>query len=118
MRKLLLFCALIGGMIHVRAQETLTLEDCLRLGIENNLKLQTSRNEVLKARHNISENRAKLLPQITTISILLSLLLMALHTAISTMSPKPCSSTPLPDSNSRCLSTTRRYTSLLMWQRQ
>lgn len=68
MRKLLLFCALIGGMIHVRAQETLTLEDCLRLGIENNLKLQTSRNEVLKARHNISENRAKLLPQINAVA--------------------------------------------------
>ena len=68
MRKLLLFCALIGGMIHGRAQETLTLEDCLRLGIENNLKLQTSRNEVLKARHNISENRAKLLPQINAVA--------------------------------------------------
>ena len=68
MRKLLLFCALIGGMINVRAQETLTLEDCLRLGIENNLKLQTSRNEVLKARHNISENRAKLLPQINAVA--------------------------------------------------
>ena len=68
MRKLLLFCALIGGMIHVRAQETLTLEDCLRLGIENNLKLQTNRNEVLKARHNISENRAKLLPQINAVA--------------------------------------------------
>lgn len=55
-------------MIHGRAQETLTLEDCLRLGIENNLKLQTSRNEVLKARHNISENRAKLLPQINAVA--------------------------------------------------
>lgn len=44
------------------------MEDCLRLGIENNLKLQTSRNEVLKARHNISENRAKLLPQINAVA--------------------------------------------------
>ena len=68
MRKVLLFCALIVSMMHGRAQETLTLEDCLRLGIENNLKLQTSRNEVLKARHNISENRAKLLPQINAVA--------------------------------------------------
>ena len=68
MRKLLLFFALAVSFMHVRAQETLTLEDCLRLGIENNLKLQTNRNEVLKARHNISENRAKLLPQINAVA--------------------------------------------------
>ena len=68
MRKVLLFFALAVSFMHVRAQETLTLEDCLRLGIENNLKLQTNRNEVLKARHNISENRAKLLPQINAVA--------------------------------------------------
>lgn len=68
MRKVLLFFALAVSFMHVRAQETLSLEDCLRLGIENNLKLQTNRNEVLKARHNISENRAKLLPQINAVA--------------------------------------------------
>lgn len=68
MRKVLLFFALAVSFMHVRAQETLSLEDCLRLGIENNLKLQTNRNEVLKARLNISENRAKLLPQINAVA--------------------------------------------------
>lgn len=47
-----------------RAQNTLTLEECLKLGIENNLSLQTKRKEIQKGRYGISENRARLLPQI------------------------------------------------------
>ena len=50
------------------AQETLMLEDCLRIGIENNLSLKTSRNEVLKGKHTLSENHAKLLPQINAVA--------------------------------------------------
>lgn len=42
----------------------LTLEDCLHIGIENNLSLQGKRNEIKKGQYGISENRAKLLPQI------------------------------------------------------
>ena len=44
------------------------LEDCLRIGIENNLSLKTSRNEVLKGKHTLSENHAKLLPQINAVA--------------------------------------------------
>lgn len=52
----------------VGAQEVLTLEECLRLGIENNLSLESSRNEVRKGEHSLSENRAKLLPQINAVA--------------------------------------------------
>lgn len=50
------------------AQDVLTLEECLRLGIENNLSLKSSRNEVRKGEHTLSENRAKLLPQINAVA--------------------------------------------------
>lgn len=50
------------------AQRTLTLEECLRIGIENNLSLAGSRNELRKAKHLLSENRAKLLPQINAVA--------------------------------------------------
>ena len=52
------------SVTSVSAQETLTLENCLEMGIENNLSLQSKRNEIQKGRYGISENRAKLLPQI------------------------------------------------------
>ena len=56
-----LFCLPVVG---AGAQDTLTLKDCIRMGIENNLSLQTKRKEIQKGRYGISENRAKLLPQI------------------------------------------------------
>ena len=46
------------------AQETLSLGRCLQMGIERNLDLKTYEGNVLKGKHNISENRARLLPQI------------------------------------------------------
>jgi len=46
------------------AQKTLTLGECLQWGIEHNLSLQSQRNEIRKGQYGISENRAKLLPQI------------------------------------------------------
>lgn len=42
----------------------MALEDCLKIGIENNLSLQSKRKEIQKGRYGISENRARLLPQI------------------------------------------------------
>lgn len=68
MRKTIILIALALTATYGRAQEMLSLEDCLRLGIENNLSLRTARNEVMKARHNISENRARLLPQINAVA--------------------------------------------------
>ena len=68
MKRLLFIFALFSVMIPVGAQETLMLEDCLRIGIENNLSLKTSRNEVLKGKHTLSENHAKLLPQINAVA--------------------------------------------------
>ena len=58
-------CLLIGS---AEAQEILSLGQCIRIGIENNLGLQTKQNEVCKGRHAISENRAKLLPQINAVA--------------------------------------------------
>ena len=37
------------------------------MGIENNLQLQTRRNDITKGKHNVTENRAKLLPQINAV---------------------------------------------------
>ena len=59
-----LFCQ-FGGL---SAQDVLTLKECLQIGIANNLTLKSQRNEVVKGKHGISENRAKLLPQITAIA--------------------------------------------------
>lgn len=55
---LMLFCKPLG------AQEKLTLKQCLNIGIENNLSLKVAKGEIVKGKHNISENRARLLPQI------------------------------------------------------
>ena len=62
MRKILILLA-FSTMI-ASAKDTLTLQQCLTRGIENNLRLRASRNEIIKGRHNISENRSRLLPQI------------------------------------------------------
>lgn len=44
------------------------MKDCIQIGIANNLTLKSQRNEVMKGKHNISENRARLLPQINAIA--------------------------------------------------
>ena len=46
------------------AQKTLTLKDCIETGIESNLSLESKRKDIQKGKYGISENRAKLLPQI------------------------------------------------------
>ena len=65
MKRLLLTFAVTCSLFPLKAQEVLTLEQCLKTGIENNLSLETKRNDILKGKHTLSENRAKLLPQIT-----------------------------------------------------
>ena len=64
MKKLLFTFSLLLTMSAAGAQKVLSLKQCLEIGIENNLSLKSSRNEVAKGKHNISENRARLLPQI------------------------------------------------------
>ena len=60
MKQLVVIFTLWLAWMPVGAQKTLTLEECLKLGIENNLSLEGSRNEMRKAKHLLSENRAKL----------------------------------------------------------
>lgn len=65
MRKLLFIFAMIGCVSQqISAQDILSLEECIEIGIENNLALQTKRNEIRKGQYAISENRARLLPVI------------------------------------------------------
>ena len=65
MRKILFIFALLGaGIVQGNSQEVLSLEECLNIGIENNLSLQTKRNDMEKGKYTLSENRARLLPQI------------------------------------------------------
>lgn len=65
MRKILFIFALLGaGIVQGNSQEVLSLEECLNIGIENNLSLQTKRNNMEKGKYTLSENRARLLPQI------------------------------------------------------
>lgn len=68
MKQLVVIFTSFLSFFPVFAQKTLTLEECLRIGIENNLSLEGSRNEMRKARHLLSENRAKLLPQINAVA--------------------------------------------------
>ena len=68
MKRQLLIFALSGLFVSSLAQEVLTLEQCLKIGIENNLSLKTQRNEIRKGKISITENRAKLLPQINAIA--------------------------------------------------
>lgn len=64
--KKLLFTFTFFGLLLTKgyAQDTLALKDCLEIGIENNLSLESKRKEIQKGKYGISENRAKLLPQI------------------------------------------------------
>lgn len=68
MKRLLFTFAIACVLIPLKAQETLTLKLCLHIGIENNLQLQTKRNDIIKGEHGITENRAKLLPQINAVA--------------------------------------------------
>lgn len=51
------------------AQKTLTLKDCLEIGIENNLSLESKRKEMQKSKYGVSENRARLLLKSTGLPI-------------------------------------------------
>lgn len=68
MKQLVVILTSLFTWVPVLAQRTLTLEECLRIGIENNLLLAGSRNELRKAKHLLSENRAKLLPQVSAVA--------------------------------------------------
>lgn len=46
------------------AQQTLTLKECLEMGIERNLQLQQKQNQISRSQMAVSERRASLLPQI------------------------------------------------------
>ncbi|WP_418633930.1 TolC family protein [Segatella hominis] len=52
----------------MQAQEMLTLSQCLQMAVDNNLSLQKNRNEIAKGKYSISENQAKLLPQINAVA--------------------------------------------------
>ena len=68
MKRLVFIFASLSVCFPALAQKTLTLEECLTIGIENNLSLKGSRNELRKGKHLLSENRAKLLPQISAVA--------------------------------------------------
>lgn len=68
MKRLLFTFSLLCSLSLLNAQEILTLPECLRMGIGKNLTLKSQRNEMRKSKYGISENRAKLLPQINAIA--------------------------------------------------
>lgn len=68
MKKIFLFCIALGVFSAIQAQEMLTLSQCLQMALDNNLSLQKSRNEIAKGKYSISENQAKLLPQINAVA--------------------------------------------------
>ncbi len=68
MKRLLFTIAVACALVPSKAQEALTLGQCISMGIENNLQLKTARNEAAKGRHTVTENRAKLLPQINAVA--------------------------------------------------
>ena len=68
MKKIFLFCIELGAFSAIQAQEMLTLSQCLQMAVDNNLSLQKNRNEIAKGKYSISENQAKLLPQINAVA--------------------------------------------------
>lgn len=68
MIRLLFIFVLVVCVQTAGAQELLTLQQCLKMGIERNLSLKMSFNDSRKAQPNLSENRAKLLPQINAVA--------------------------------------------------
>lgn len=64
MKKTSLFILISLLAFQARSQTVLTLKDCLEIGIENNLSLETRRKVIEKSRYGVSENRSRLLPQI------------------------------------------------------
>ena len=64
MKKILFTISLTFLAGYAIAQETMSLGRCLQMGIERNLNLKTYEGNVLKGKHNVSENRSRLLPQI------------------------------------------------------
>ena len=109
-KKILCFCLALGAFSAMMAQETLSLSQCLQMAVENNLSLQKSRNEIAKGKYSISENQAKLLPQINAVAQLndnFTPPVSVLPTASLTMLPKPCSIMLQQACNSRCRFTTR-----------
>ena len=64
MRLLLFIFAFSFSVINGLAQKKLTLSQCLTIGIERNLSLKTHKGNIEKGKYAISENRARLLPQI------------------------------------------------------
>lgn len=69
-RLLFIFSFFFLFVLNGKTQEVeiLTLEDCLRIGIDNNLSLEGKRKEIQKSKYGVSENRSKLLPQINAIA--------------------------------------------------
>ncbi|WP_418322873.1 TolC family protein [Segatella hominis] len=63
-----MFCIALGAFSAIQAQEMLTLSQCLQMAVDNNLSLQKNRNEIAKGKYSISENQAKLLPQINAVA--------------------------------------------------
>lgn len=70
MKKIIILCFALGAFHTLGAQETLTLSQCLQMAVDNNLSLQSSRNEIAKGKYAISENQAKLYPQINAVALL------------------------------------------------
>ena len=67
-RRIVFILALVATVLVAGAQERLTLQQCLKMGLERNLALRVKEGEVRKAPHNLSENRAKLLPQLSGVA--------------------------------------------------
>lgn len=64
MRRILIIALLLSACMYGRGQ-TMSLKDCIRLGIENNLTVANARIGVSKGHAGVSQNRARLLPSIT-----------------------------------------------------
>lgn len=109
------FCLLVVGG---HAQKVLTLKECLEIGIKNNLSLESKRNEIQKGKYGISENRARLLPQINGFAnyndnfVHRYPLPMVQHMVILTTLLIPCSTMPTSGCNYKCRFTTRHSTPL------
>ncbi len=115
MKKIFLFCIALGAFSAIQAQEMLTLSQCLQMALDNNLSLQKSRNEIAKGKYSISENQAKLLPQINAVAQLNDNFTPPVSVTDGSAYGKPYNVTKTLQYNAsaglqlRCLSTIRWY---------
>ncbi|MDF0706686.1 MAG: TolC family protein [Bacteroidota bacterium] len=64
-KRINLFLLIIGGFVVSNAQEVLTVEEAVKIALENNYQIKTAKNELRMDEEGVSPGQAGMLPQVT-----------------------------------------------------